>query len=48
MNGEWNEMLNFISNTGFPMFLSVYLLNRMEKKLDGIIEALHQLSLPKN
>ena len=31
------EILNYISQFGFPMVVAAYLLTRMEKKLDEII-----------
>ena len=33
-----------IGNIGFPIFISVFLLNRMEMKLDHIVDALTQLT----
>ncbi len=33
-----------IGNVGFPIFISVFLLNRMEMKLDHIVDALNQLT----
>lgn len=39
-----SSVTDFIGNLGFPIFISVYLLNRMETKLDNIIEALNQLT----
>ncbi|MCQ9210012.1 YvrJ family protein [Granulicatella seriolae] len=45
------EMLvELLSNTGFPIVISLYLLHRMEKKLDDMIHILQQVqvSLSKN
>ncbi|MGY3724629.1 YvrJ protein family protein [Granulicatella balaenopterae] len=39
-----NQMVDIIGNTGFPIVVSVYLLNRMEKKLDIMISLLQQLT----
>ncbi|UJF16412.1 YvrJ family protein [Jeotgalibaca sp. MA1X17-3] len=33
-----------ISNTGFPIVISLYLLNRMEKKVDALVSAIEKLS----
>lgn len=33
-----------ISNTGFPIVISMYLLNRMEKKLDALVQAIQDLN----
>lgn len=38
------ELVNFISNVGFPIVLSVYLLNRIETRLDNMIETLATIS----
>lgn len=35
--------IELISNTGFPIVISLYLLNRMEKKLDFLVHAINQL-----
>ena len=40
-----NQMVDLIGNTGFPIVVSVYLLNRMEKKLDIMISLLQQLTI---
>lgn len=39
-----NGLTEFIGNLGFPIFISVYLLKRMETKMDNIIDALNQLT----
>lgn len=36
--------IEMISNTGFPIVISLYLLNRMEKKLDALVNAISNLS----
>lgn len=35
--------IEMISNTGFPIVVSLYLLNRMEKKLDTLVLAIEKL-----
>ncbi|HLR91457.1 MAG TPA: YvrJ family protein [Atopostipes sp.] len=37
-------LTDIIANIGFPMFVAMFLLNRMEIKIDHIIDALHQLT----
>lgn len=37
------ELLNSIGNYGFPMVLSIYLLVRVEKKLDDLTIAINSL-----
>ncbi len=39
-----NVLTELIANVGFPIFISMYLLNRMETKIDHIIDALNNLS----
>lgn len=43
-------LVELLSNTGFPIVISLYLLHRMEKKLDDMIHILQQVqvSLSKN
>lgn len=36
--------INMISNVGFPIFVSYYLLQRMEKQLEDMVDALRQLN----
>lgn len=36
-------VVELISNVGFPIVLSIYLLHRMEKKLDSMIHVLEAL-----
>lgn len=35
---------DFIENIGFPIFISMFLLNRMEIKIDHMIDALNKLT----
>ncbi|PEZ06122.1 YvrJ family protein [Priestia megaterium] len=38
------EMFNAsVGNFGFPLVLSIYLLARSEKKIDGLTEAIYEL-----
>ncbi|NLK21050.1 MAG: YvrJ family protein [Epulopiscium sp.] len=37
------EILNYISNIGFPIVVSVYLLVRFEKKIDVLTKSIDQL-----
>lgn len=39
-----NGFTDLIANVGFPIFISMFLLNRMELKLDHIVDALNQLT----
>ena len=41
---ETKEMLQVVANYGFPMGLSLYLLFRMESKLDRLTVSIEQLS----
>jgi hypothetical protein len=38
------QMLTQISNFGFPIIVSVYLLVRVESKLDELTKSIHTLS----
>ena len=38
------ELISNIANLGFPIAVSVYLLVRMEKKLEGLTESIDKLS----
>lgn len=38
-----DEMLYFIGNMGFPIVISVYLLVRIEKKIDLLTKSIDQL-----
>ena len=37
------EILGHVGNTGFPMVVAIYLLVRVEKKLDMLTEAINNL-----
>lgn len=39
-----SEFINIISNVGFPIFLTVYLLTRIEGKLDTLSVSINDLS----
>jgi len=39
-----NELITFISQVGFPIVVSFYLLNRIEAKLDIMIQSIQNLS----
>ncbi|MGP6139403.1 MULTISPECIES: YvrJ family protein [unclassified Jeotgalibaca] len=43
MEVELLSYIEVISNTGFPIVISMYLLNRMEKKLDTLVQAIEKL-----
>lgn len=46
MNEEMlTGMVTAIANVGFPIFLSVYLLNKTEAKIDSMISAIHELTV---
>ena len=36
--------MELISNTSFPIVIAMYLLHRMEKKLDALVGAIEELS----
>ncbi|APZ48353.1 hypothetical protein BW721_00860 [Jeotgalibaca sp. PTS2502] len=38
-----DQYMELISNTGFPIVVSLYLLSRMEKKLDSLVNAIDKL-----
>ncbi|MFL2099999.1 YvrJ family protein [Mycobacteroides abscessus] len=40
----WTSVIELVSNIGFPIFISLFLLQRMETKLDDVVKALHDLS----
>lgn len=44
MEKELLSYIELISNTGFPIVISMYLLNRMEKKLDLLVIAIEKLA----
>jgi hypothetical protein len=39
-----NGLTEMIANVGFPIFIAMFLLNRMETKVDHIIDALNELT----
>ncbi|WP_445487227.1 YvrJ family protein [Niallia sp. 03133] len=39
-----NDFISFISQVGFPIVVSFYLLNRIEAKLDIMIQSIQNLS----
>lgn len=41
----WTSVIELVSNVGFPIFIALFLLQRMETKLDDVVKALHDLSL---
>lgn len=42
---EWfPSLIDFISNVGFPIFVALFLLHRMETKLDDVVKALGTLT----
>ncbi|WP_156908074.1 YvrJ family protein [Atopococcus tabaci] len=42
---EWLSVaMDIVANTGFPIFVALYLLHRMESKLDDVVNALKDLS----
>lgn len=38
------QMLGLIANLGFPIVVSVYLLVRIESRLENLTESIHQLA----
>lgn len=41
---EYKNLIDLISNVGFPIMIAFYLLHRFEKKLDNLIENINILS----
>ncbi|CAH2215054.1 YvrJ family protein [Tepidibacter aestuarii] len=39
-----NELLGFVSNVGFPIVLSIYLLTRIEEKLENLTQSINKLN----
>jgi len=37
-------VMEFISNIGFPIFITLILLQRMELKIDNLVKAIHDLT----
>lgn len=45
LGAEWLTVaIDVISNVGFPIFVALFLLHRMEAKLDNVVKALQELS----
>ncbi len=44
MEMEFLSYVELISNTGFPIVISLYLLNRMEKKMDTLVRSIDNLT----
>jgi len=38
------QMFGFIANLGFPIVISVYLLVRIENRLEALTESIHELA----
>ncbi|NLY60115.1 MAG: YvrJ family protein [Clostridiales bacterium] len=38
------QMLGFVANLGFPIVVSVYLLVRIENRMESLTESIHQLA----
>lgn len=36
--------IEIVSNVGFPIFITIFLLNRMESKLDHLVKVLNELT----
>lgn len=41
---EYKNLIELISNVGFPIIIAFYLLHRFEKKLDNLIDNINLLS----
>lgn len=41
---DYTNLINLISNVGFPIVIAIYLLHRFEKKLDTLVENISILS----
>ncbi|WP_099190136.1 YvrJ family protein [Tepidibacter mesophilus] len=39
-----NEILGLVSNVGFPIVLSIYLLTRIEEKLENLTQSINKLN----
>lgn len=42
--GMIQEAIEIVSNVGFPIFITIFLLNRMETRLDHLVKALNELT----
>ncbi|NLI60467.1 MAG: YvrJ family protein [Clostridiales bacterium] len=38
------QMLGLVANLGFPIVISVYLLVRIENRMENLTESIHQLA----
>lgn len=43
-NDLFSSVIDMIANVGFPIFISLFLLNRMETKIDAVVKALNELT----
>lgn len=41
---DYTNLINLISNVGFPIVIAIYLLHRFERKLDTLVENIQILS----
>lgn len=39
-----DELVNLVANIGFPIAVSIYLLVRVERKLEGLTNSINNLS----
>lgn len=39
-----DDLVNLVANMGFPIAVSIYLLVRVEKKLEGLTNSINNLS----
>ena len=39
-----NELITPVANVGFPIVLSIYLLVRLEGKIEGLSDSVHELA----
>lgn len=40
-----NDILGLVSNVGFPIVLSIYLLTRIEEKLENLTQSINNLNI---
>ncbi|EXJ23491.1 hypothetical protein ADIAL_1103 [Alkalibacterium sp. AK22] len=43
-DAQFSAVIDMIANVGFPIFVSLVLLHRMENKLDAVVKALNELT----
>lgn len=41
--GEYEGFVQLVSNMGFPIVITIYLLHRFEKKMDALVESIQTL-----